>query len=183
MITYTMFVMKIRQVSDTAGRMVSFLSPRVKRSRRGDGLPILSLLLIGWLIVPGGSMAAEAAYPPAKVVYDVSAADPATLDGVLDRALELQKLYGNDPFEASIYIVLHEGALPLFSSGSGRFQSELVTRAESLALGEIVQFRLCEMSARQQGLKLDGFPDFAPLVPMADAEIVRLQQAGYAYLR
>ncbi len=128
-------------------------------------------------------LAGETTYPPDKVVYDFSSPDPAALGSLLDRAGELQKIYANDPFEASIIIVVHEAALTLFAAEAGRFQAELMQRAASLTLGEVIQFRLCEMSARMQGLEVDGFPDFTQLVPMADAELVRLQQAGYAYLR
>ncbi len=56
-------------------------------------------------------------------------------------------------------------------------------RAESLALGEVAQFRLRERSARSQGLVPDAFPSFTRQAPMADAERVRLQHAGYACLR
>jgi hypothetical protein len=34
-----------------------------------------------------------------------------------------------------------------------------------------------------QGYKSTDFPSFVKVVPMADAEIVMLQQQGYAYLR
>ena len=126
---------------------------------------------------------AESIYRPDKVVYDLSSPDPRVLENLLDRTGALQRLYGNDLFEASIIVVVHEGALPLFAREEDRFQKQLMQRAESLALGEIIQFRLCEMSARMQGLRTDDFPVFTQQVPMADAEIVRLQHAGYAYLR
>ncbi|MEJ2454761.1 MAG: hypothetical protein P8103_11475 [Candidatus Thiodiazotropha sp.] len=140
---------------------------------------LLCLLSTGSLF----GVAGEITYPPDKVVYDFSSPDPTALGSLLDRVGELQKLYANDPFEASIIIVVHETALTLFATEASRFQAELMQRAASLALGEIIQFRLCEMSARMQGLEADGFPDFTQLVSMADAEMVRLQQAGYAYLR
>ncbi len=142
------------------------------------------MLVCGALLVATvWPLAAETLYDPDKVVYDLSSSDPSVLSGLLDRAGALQRLYGNDPFEASIVFVVHEGALPLFARGAPAFQAELMQRAESLALGEVVQFRLCEMSARSQGLEPDAFPSFARQVPMADAELVRLQHAGYAYLR
>jgi intracellular sulfur oxidation DsrE/DsrF family protein len=56
-------------------------------------------------------------------------------------------------------------------------------RAESLTLGEITEFRLCSASARLQGFDAGDFPAFVKLVPMADAELVRLQGEGYAYLK
>jgi len=49
-------------------------------------------------------------------------------------------------------------------------------------MGEVIQFRLCQASAKMQGYSRRDFEDFIKLVPMADAEIVRLQHGGYAYL-
>ena len=59
----------------------------------------------------------------------------------------------------------------------------LMDRVHSLTLAEVIDFRLCRASARIQGYEDDDFPGFVTMVPMADAEIVRLQQEGYAYLR
>jgi len=128
-------------------------------------------------------VAAGTESPAPKVVYDVSSPDPGHLQNILDRASLLQKLSGSDPFASSIVIVLHEGALPLFAHSSARYQKELVARARDLATGEVIHFRLCEASARSQGFAPKDFDRFIEPVPMADAEIIRLQQAGHAYLR
>jgi intracellular sulfur oxidation DsrE/DsrF family protein len=124
----------------------------------------------------------EAPYPPGKVVYDVSSADPVVLERILDRASALQNLYGNDPFDASIVIVVHEGAVPFFADGKQNTRTDLIQRASSLALGGVVEFRLCRMSAAMQGFSRENFSEFITLVPMADAEIVQFQRAGFAYL-
>jgi intracellular sulfur oxidation DsrE/DsrF family protein len=121
-------------------------------------------------------------YAPSRVVYDVSSADPATLSGILDRAVLLQDLWGNDPFESAIVVVIHEGAVPHFVQGEQK-NAALVERARGLALGETIRFRLCRASARMQGFEDADFPDFIGMVPMADAEIVRLEHSGFAYLR
>jgi len=59
-------------------------------------------------------------YAPAKVVYDVSSADPSRFMQILDRVSLLQTLYGSDPFAASIVIVIHEGAIPLVAKSARR---------------------------------------------------------------
>lgn len=140
---------------------------------------VLALLLV--VAAPVTAIGAEA-YAPAKVVYDVSSPDPNHLKNILDRVSLLQNLYGSDPFSASIVVVLHEGVIPLFAKGQSRYQKELAQRAQSLVMGEIIQFRLCQASARMQGFAPKDFDRFVELVPMADAEIIRLQQAGHAYL-
>ena len=74
--------------------------------------------LILWLFLPvvtiAGSSVSQAEYEPSKVVYDVSSPHPADLKNVLDRVGLLEKIYNNDSFEASIVLVIHEGAIPLF---------------------------------------------------------------------
>jgi intracellular sulfur oxidation DsrE/DsrF family protein len=121
-------------------------------------------------------------YAPSKVVYDVSNADPSKLNQILDRASLLQTIYSSDPFAASIIIVIHEGAIPLFAKGARKQHQHLANRAQDLAIGDVIQFRLCQASAKMQGYARSDFEDFIKLVPMADAEIVRLQHDGYAYL-
>jgi len=119
---------------------------------------------------------------PSKVVYDVTTADPDELNRLLDRVSLLQIMYGNDPFDASIVMVAHEGAISLFARSDDK-NAQLMQRAQSLTVGEIIEFRLCGASARIQGFEGSDFHGFVTMVPMADAEIVQLQQNGYAYLR
>lgn len=121
-------------------------------------------------------------YEPSRVIYDVSHPGVEEMNNILDRAGFLQRIYKYDAFEASIVIVIHEGAIPLFASNNAQY-AELMQRALSMSMGEIIQFRLCRASAAMQGFQPEDFPDFATLVPMADAEIVQLQQHGYAYLK
>jgi len=142
---------------------------------------MLAFLLFALPTVPALA-AGPIPYAPAKVVYDLSSPDPGKLANLLDRVSMLQNLYATDPFSASIVVVVHEGAIPLLAS-HGRFaRQDLIERARSLTMSEIVQFRLCQASARMQGFSGSDFARFVQLVPMADAEIVRLQHDGYAYL-
>lgn len=122
-------------------------------------------------------------YAPAKVVYDVSSPKPEDLTHILDRVSMLQNVYDNNSFEASIILVIHEGAIPLFAKSSDKFQDELMVRANSLTMGDIIQLRVCRASAKLQGFKTGDFQAFIQVVPMADAEIVELQHQGYAYIK
>lgn len=149
-------------------------------------LYVVIIFLIGFVLIPHAIFAAERNYKPAKVVYDISSSDSDTLGNILDRVGLLQKIYNNDSFEASIVLVIHEGAIPLFrnlSPEGTENQEQLMVRARSLAMGEIIQFRVCEASARMQQITSEHLHDFVSMVPMADAEIIKLQHAGYAYLR
>ena len=142
---------------------------------------VIAALMLALIIAP--VMATEPGeYVPATVVYDVSSADPSRFMQILDRVSLLQTIYGSDPFTASIVIVIHEGAIPLLAKGTRKHHPNLANRARDLAMGEVIQFRLCQASATMQGYGHDDFEGFIKLVPMADAEIVRLQYDGYAYL-
>ncbi|MEW8691895.1 MAG: hypothetical protein AB2535_12450 [Candidatus Thiodiazotropha endolucinida] len=140
---------------------------------------ILYLLLVLFLSV---ASTIHAEYAPSRVVYDVTSSDPLDLTNILDRVSLLQNLYGNNSFDSKIVIVIHEGTIPLFAKSMAKY-SDLMQRAKSLTFGEIIEFRLCTTSAKLQGYAANDFHEFVAMVSMADAEIIMLQNNGYAYLR
>jgi intracellular sulfur oxidation DsrE/DsrF family protein len=51
-------------------------------------------------------------------------------------------------------------------------------------VGNVVEYRICRAAARLQGVQPKDIHGFVKMVPMADAEIARLQQEeGFAYLQ
>jgi intracellular sulfur oxidation DsrE/DsrF family protein len=123
-------------------------------------------------------------YAPQRVVYDVAVSDPAALSRVLDRASYLNNLYQADPFAASIVLVLHGDEIPLFAIENYAKYKELMIRAQSLTVGGAIEIRMCRIAARGHGFDPEDIHGFVQIVPMADAEIVRLQQEdGYAYMQ
>ena len=123
-------------------------------------------------------------YRPAKVVYDVSVASEEEFSRVLDRASFLNNIYHADPFATSIVLVLHGNEIPFFAIASHAKYRDLMTRAKSLTVGETISIRICEVAAKGYGLNPEDIHGFVEIVPMADAEIVRLQQdEGYAYMQ
>lgn len=123
-------------------------------------------------------------YAPHKVVYDVSVDNRGRFERVLDRVSYLNNLYGADPFDASIILVLHGDEIPFFALENQTQYHELMRRAHSLTVGGIIQIRMCRIAARGHGYAPKDIHGFVQMVPMADAEIVRLQrEEGYAYMR
>lgn len=123
-------------------------------------------------------------YAPHKVVYDVSEKDVAGFSRVLDRVSFLNNIYHADPFEASIVLVLHGDEIPFFAVANYASYGELMRRAQSLTVAGTVQFVMCRVAAAGHGLEPDAIHGFVKVVPMADAEIVRLQQEeGYVYMQ
>ena len=126
----------------------------------------------------------NAEYSPQRVVYDVAVSDSAALSRVLDRASYLNNLYQADPFAASIVLVLHGDEIPLFAIANYGKYKELMTRAQSLTVGGAIEIRMCRIAARGHGFDPEDIHGFVQIIPMADAEIVRLQQEdGYAYMQ
>lgn len=152
-----------------------------------------ALLLFAWLTAghageaaaPWGHARLEPIdYRPQKVVYDVSVNSVDAFTRVLDRVSYLNNVYGADPFEESIVLVLHGDEIPFFAIKNLDRYRALMQRAQSLTLAGPVEFRMCKVAARGHGLEPEDINGFVKMVPMADAEIVRLQQEeGYAYMR
>ncbi|MDP2431204.1 MAG: DsrE family protein [Pseudomonadota bacterium] len=153
----------------------------------------LPLLLIALLINPASAADPEApwgrgkagaqAYAKQKVVYDVTTSSEAAMRSVISRAQLLVDLNGSDPFDNKVVIVLHGKEIPFFAVKNLSKHHELMQRAQSATLAGLIEFRMCKLAAEGHGFQPEDFHGFVNLVPMADAEIARLQQEGYAYMR
>ena len=154
-------------------------------------LPVLVLALLWMTIshaedsVPWGRSSLEPVnYRPQKVVYDVAVSSVDRFSNVLDRVSYLNNIYEADPFDASLVMVLHGNEIPFFAVSNIEKYRDLMQRAQSLTIAGPVEFRMCQVAARGHGLEAEDIHGFVKLVPMADAEIIRLQQEdGYVYMR
>lgn len=155
------------------------------------------LLIIGSVLFAfftAGASAAEAPwgkgtpkeiqYKPHKVLYDVSVRSEEVFARVLDRVSYLSTLYQADPFESSIVLVLHGDEINFFARKNYDRYKALMDRAQSLTVGTTIEYRMCRIAARGHGYEPEDIHGFVTIVPMADAEIVRLQsEEGYAYMQ
>ncbi len=133
---------------------------------------------------PWGSAAdLDIQYAKQKVVFDTTTGSVEELTSVLDRTSQLSMLNDADPFDSKIVIVLHGDAIPFFAVKNYAKYKALMERAQSLSVGGIIEFRMCKLAARSLGFMPKDIHGFVSMVPMADAEIVRLQHEGYAYMR
>lgn len=123
-------------------------------------------------------------YRGQKVIFDVTDGTLDGLNSVLDRAGFLSQMNDDDPFDTKIVIILHGNAIPFFAAKNYAKYETLMQRAHSTSLGKIIEFRMCKAAARLRGLQPKDIHGFVAMVPMAEAEIARLQQdEGFAYLR
>lgn len=135
--------------------------------------------------MPGsGARIIDTQYKPQKVVYDVAVDSVKKLTSVLDRASYLSKITGADPFDSSIVLVLHGGEIDFFAIKNYQKYKALMQRAQSLVVGEVLKIRMCRIAAQGHGYQAEDIQSFVEMVPMGDAEIIRLQnEENHAYMR
>lgn len=133
---------------------------------------------------PWGTAApSRSSYEPHKVVYDVALDSTERLERLLDRASYLSNLYAGNPFDAAIVLVLHGPEVQYFAVKNLPKYRGLMERAQSLTVGGMISIRMCQVAAKARGLDPKDIHGFVELVPMGDAEIIRLQQQGHAYMQ
>ena len=132
----------------------------------------------------GSSTLTPTTYKPQKVVYDVNVNSTKDLESVLNRASYISIISGADPFEQSIVLVLHGPEINFFGIKSFAKHKELMKRAQSLVESEVLKIKMCKIAAEGRGFKPQDIHGFVEMVPMGDAEIVRLQnEENHAYMQ
>lgn len=132
----------------------------------------------------GGAKVTPTVYKPQKVVYDVHVKTVEAVESVLDRASYLSTITGADPFDQSIVLVLHGKELSFFAIKNYGKYEELIKRAQSLVESEALVIKMCKIAAQSQGYAAKDIHGFIEMVPMGDAEIIRLQyEEGHAYMQ
>jgi intracellular sulfur oxidation DsrE/DsrF family protein len=123
-------------------------------------------------------------YKPQKVVYDVHVKTVEAVESVLDRASYLSTITGADPFDQSIVLVLHGTELSFFAIENYTKHKALMHRAQSLVESEALTIKMCKIAAQSQGYSPEDIHGFIEIIPMGDAEIIRLQhEEGHAYMQ
>lgn len=132
----------------------------------------------------GSASVTETQYKPQKVVYDVAVNSVEKVTSVLDRASYLSTITGADPFDSSIVLVLHGGEIDYFAIKNYNKHKDLMQRAQSLVESEVLKIRMCRIAAQGHGYEPKDIHGFVEMVPMGDAEIIRLQnEENHAYMR
>ena len=132
----------------------------------------------------GGAKLTAIDYKPQKVVYDVHVDTVAKVESVFDRASHLSITTGADPFDQSIVLVLHGHELNFFAIKNYSKYKELIQRAQSLVESEALTIKMCKIAAEGQGYLAKDIHGFIEMIPMGDAEIIRLQyEEGHAYMQ
>jgi hypothetical protein len=155
------------------------LKPFVLLAALATCLPALAADTAPW----GTANVADTRYAGQKAVYDAAVNSERDLSGLMSRVSYLSAVNGADPFENKFVIVLHGNEIPYFAIKNHDKYKELMTRAQSMTVGGIIEFRMCKIAAEGFGLEPRDVHGFVTMVPMGDAEIIKLQHEGYAYMR
>ncbi len=132
----------------------------------------------------GRAKLTETVYKPQKVVFDVTSSTIGGLTSVVDRASYINTITGSDPFDSSIVLVVHGSAVPFFAIKNTEKYRALMERINSLVFSETIKVKMCRIAAKSYGFDPKDIHGFVEMVPMGDAEIVRLQnEEDHAYMR
>jgi intracellular sulfur oxidation DsrE/DsrF family protein len=131
-----------------------------------------------------GATVIDLEYKPQKVVYDVNVKSAGALESALDRASYLSTITGADPFDQSIVLVSHGDEINFFAKKNADQYRDLMNRVRNLVESDVIKLRMCQVAARSHGYEPEDIQDFVEMVPMGDAEIIRLQnEEDHAYMR
>jgi intracellular sulfur oxidation DsrE/DsrF family protein len=128
-----------------------------------------------------GTVFGNSSYDKQKVVYHVNYSDGKRAIGAMRNAQNHINALGQDNYE--IQFVLHGNGIELLRSVAQNNQ-DAAGRIDSLR-GQGVDFKICANTLKGRKIALDDlyFAEKSDVVPSGVAEIGKLQQQGFVYLR
>ena len=128
-----------------------------------------------------GTVFGNSSYDKQKVVYHVNYSDGKRAIGAMRNAQNHINALGQDNYE--IQFVLHGNGIELLRSVAQNNQ-DAAGRIDSLR-GQGIDFKICANTLKGRKIALDElyFAEESDVVPSGVAEIGKLQQQGFVYLR
>jgi intracellular sulfur oxidation DsrE/DsrF family protein len=111
-----------------------------------------------------------------RVVFEVTAEAATQWEAVLNNVENLQKAFAPEP--AEVEVVVHGKGLSMLRKTNTAQAGRLATIAASG-----VKFAACENTMRRMNVHKSDLFDFAVTVDSGVAEVVRKQEAGWAYVK
>lgn len=139
------------------------------------GLAALSIILAMSAVAWAGS------YAPQKVVYQINSKDLTVIGGALRNIQNHINAVGED--KLTIIVVVHGGGHLMFRKG--KTNEQIIAKIKSLQK-QGVKFAQCAVTLQRKKLSLDKdmvIITKANIVPSGVAEIAKLQQDGFAYIK
>lgn len=123
-----------------------------------------------------GRRAAAAEGKQHRVVFDLSAEGPERWDGALRSVENVRRAFAPEAVEA--HLVVHGKAFPLLQKSNTAMEARL----RELQAGG-VRLSLCRNTMKRFSVPAESLFPFADTVDAAVAELVRKQEAGWAYIK
>ena len=144
--------------------------------------PSRFLIAVGVLVFAG--LTTSAGQPPAqkedrrvhRAVIEVTAEAAPQWESVLNNVENLQKAFAPEPTE--VEVVAHGKGLAMLQKNNAA-QAERMSRIAASG----VKFAACENTMRRMKVQKSDLFDFVVTVDSGVAEVVRKQEAGWAYLK
>ena len=145
----------------------------------------LALIVSPVLALAGGKIV-ETPYQPQKVVFDFYFDHPVKISSALYWLRTLINTLSDDPYNISaeannIKVVIHGTEIATVVTKNYEKYQDAVDRMRYYAsIG--VEFKVCNLAARDFGYQTEDFQDFIQIVPSAMNEIAHWQNNGYALI-
>ena len=141
----------------------------------------LSALVVGLAVgCQRGADATSPASTPAatghRIVFEVNVDGAERWEGILNNVDNLQKAFGTDA--PKIEVVAHAKGLGLLLATNEALKARMQAEHESG-----VVFAACENAMKKQNVTKDQLMPFVTTVDSGVAEVVRKQEAGWAYIK
>lgn len=117
-----------------------------------------------------------------RYLFDLDRHTPAEIAALLKTAEEKMSIARAQAQDIQIAIVLHGPDIRVFTKSNYSTHGDIVDTAARLDAYGVIDFMVCEFSARQQGITRGDLPSFIDFVPFGPAEIDSLESQGYLRL-
>ena len=142
------------------------------------------ILLAGIVALPLANLGAESEKPSGekihKVVFEVASDGAEKWEGALRNVENLQKSFGAKA--TKIEVVTHGKGIGMLLAKTAEANPELKLTLEKLHPSGVV-FAACENTMKKMSVTKDQLIPLATTVDSGVSEIIRKQEAGYAYLK
>ena len=135
-----------------------------------------AFLLAGLAVVSGQSAAGKEGRAPHRAVIEFTADGAPQWESVLNNIENLQKAFA--PEATEVEVVVHGKGLPMLQKTNAAHAARMRKIA---ATG--VRFAACQNTMRRMKLEKSDLFDFVVTVDSGVAEVIRKQEAGWAYVK
>lgn len=113
---------------------------------------------------------------PHRIVFEVTSADPQVWEAVLNNIENVQRALGRDVTE--IRVVAHGKGIGLVMKDNTQFAARIAALTTTR-----VKFVACENTVKRMKIQKDDLLAVTGSVDSGVAEVVRLQEAGWSYIK